>query len=155
MKPEGLPPPWKVEEENSETLVVTDVNGVKVAWIYHREAGSRYYLGTLGLSLDEACRIASATARLPELLMQRRGFFPRGPGDYRWKLNRPYHVALEDTYLRSHWGEIDAMCRLNSLPFNPTGEKIRDGGLWHVHEFAQQMDAILFWDRFQGRWLRG
>jgi len=35
-------------------------------------------------------------------------------------------------------------------PFNATGEKIRDGGLWCVYEFTWQMDAILFWDRFEG-----
>jgi hypothetical protein len=27
--------------------------------------------------------------------------------------------------------------------------------VWKVYEFAWQMDAILFWDRFKGRWLRG
>lgn len=47
------------------------------------------------------------------------------------------------------------MCKPNSLPLNSTGEKIRDGGSWHVHEFAHQMDAILFWAKFDGRWLRG
>jgi len=36
-----------------------------------------------------------------------------------------------------------------------TGETIRDGGTWRVYELTRQMDAILFWDRFKGRWLRG
>ena len=45
--------------------------------------------------------------------------------------------------------------KLNSLPFNPTGEKIQSDGTWCVYEFTWQMDAILFWHRFQGRWLRG
>src|SRR5271167_1053408 len=36
-----------------------------------------------------------------------------------------------------------------------TGETIRDGGTWRVYEFTWLMDAILFWDRFKGRWLRG
>jgi hypothetical protein len=89
---------------------------------------------------DEARRIANAIARLPELLMQRSGF---------------YHVALEDSYVRAHWGEISALCKLNGIPFNATGEKIRDGSLWCVYEFTWQMDAIMFWDRFEGRWLRG
>lgn len=53
-------PPWRVEEENAETFVVTDANGTKVAWVHHREASSRYYLGALGLSWDEARRIANA-----------------------------------------------------------------------------------------------
>ena len=51
--------------------------------------------------------------------------------------------------------EIYALCRLNSLPFNSTGETIQSDGVWKVYEFAWQMDAILFWDRFKGRWLRG
>jgi hypothetical protein len=38
----------------------------------------------------------------------------------------PYHVALEDSYVRAHLDEIDALCKLNSIPFNATGEKIRD-----------------------------
>jgi hypothetical protein len=79
---------------------------------------------------------------LPELLMQRRGFYSRGGGHDRWKSSRPYHVALEDSYIRTHWEEINALCRLNSIPLNATGEKIRDGSLWCVFEFAWQMDAI-------------
>ena len=51
--------------------------------------------------------------------------------------------------------EIDALCRLNSLPFYTTGEVIQNDGVWRVYEFTWQMDAILFWDRFEGRWLRG
>ena len=38
---------------------------------------------------------------------------------------------------------------------DPTGEVIEKDGTWRVHEFTWQMDAILFWNRFQGRWLRG
>ena len=67
---------------------------------------------------------------------------------------RPYHVALEDSYVRAHWDEINALCKLNSIPFNATGEKVRDEA-FRVYEFTWQMDAILFWDRFEGRWLRG
>jgi len=89
------------------------------------------------LTSNEARRIAAAIARLPELLMQRRGFHPRGSGD-RLKPNRPYHVALEDSYVRAHWSEIDALCKLNSIPFNATGEKIRNEGLWCVYEFTWQ-----------------
>ncbi|MET4036382.1 MULTISPECIES: hypothetical protein [unclassified Bradyrhizobium] len=46
-------------------------------------------------------------------------------------------------------------CWLNSLPFNATGEVIKNDGLWKVYEFTWQIDAILFWARFEGRWLRG
>jgi hypothetical protein len=41
-----------------------------------------------------------------------------------------------DSYIREHWGEIRALCKLNSIPLNATGEKIRDGGLWCVYEFT-------------------
>jgi hypothetical protein len=82
------------------------------------------------------------------------GICPRGGGP-RWRADRPYHVALEDTYIRAHWDEIYALCKINSLPFNSTGEVIQNDGLWRVYEFTWQMDAILFWDRFNGRWLRG
>jgi hypothetical protein len=58
-------------------------------------------------------------------------------------------------FIRVHWAEIDALCKLNSLPFNSTGETVQSDGVWKVYEFTWQMDAILFWDRFEGRWLRG
>ncbi|WP_249156067.1 hypothetical protein [Bradyrhizobium japonicum] len=86
--------------------------------------------------------------------MPRQGFYPHGDGP-RWRADRPYHVALEDRYIREHWDEIYALCKLNSLPFNATGEVIKNDGVWKVYEFTWQMDAILFWDRFEGRWLRG
>jgi hypothetical protein len=37
----------------------------------------------------------------------------------------------------------------------PAGERIQRDGSWCVYEFAVQLDAIQFWDRFDGRWLRG
>ena len=114
----------------------------------------RYSFGVSKLTSEEARRIGKAISRLPEFMTQRQGFHPRGGGPG-WRADRPYHVALEDTYIRAHWAEIDALCRLNSLPFNSTGETIQSGGVWKVYEFTWQMDAILFWDRFQGRWLRG
>lgn len=71
------------------------------------------------------------------------------------KKSRPYHVALEDNYICAHWGFIDAVCKMNSIPFDPTGQRIERDGSWCVYEFAMQLDAIQFWDRFEGRWLRG
>jgi hypothetical protein len=118
-----------------------------LAAVFCRDDLQKWSFGHNRLSSDEARRIAAAIARLPEFLMQRRGFYSRGGGD-RWKPSRPYHVALEDGYLRAHWGEIDALCKFNSIPFNATGEKIRDGGLWRVYEFTWQLDAMQFWDRF-------
>jgi hypothetical protein len=119
-----------------------------------RDDAQRYSFGVSKLSSDEARRIGKAIARIPEFLMPRQGFHPRGGGP-RWRADRPYHVALEDRYIREHWDEIDALCKLNSLPFNATGEVIESGSVWRVYEFTWQMDAILFWARFEGRWLRG
>jgi hypothetical protein len=160
-----FPPPWRVERIDDDCFHVVDANGVGLASIYCRDDLQHWTLGNNRLTSDEARRIANAIARLPEFLTQRRGFYSRGGGGgssngssngYRWKPERPYHVALEDSYLRAHWDEIDALCRLNGMPFDATGEKIHDGGqLWRVYEFTWQMDAILFWDRFEGRWLRG
>lgn len=45
--------------------------------------------------------------------------------------------------------------RMNSIPFDGTGERIERDGSWRVYEFSVQLDAIQFWDRFDGRWLRG
>jgi hypothetical protein len=150
-----FPPPWRVERAGSDCFEIRDANGFKVASVNCRDDLQKWSFGHSHLTSDEARRIANAIARLPELLMQRRGFHPRGGGHDRWKPSRPYHVALEDSYIRAHWDEIDALCKLNSIPFNATGEKIRGEGLWCVYEFTWQMDAILFWETFEGRWLRG
>jgi hypothetical protein len=58
-------------------------------------------------------------------------------------------------HVRAHWGFIDAVCKMNSIPFDGTAERIQRDGMWCVYEFAVQLDAIQFWDRFDGRWLRG
>ncbi len=129
-------------------------NGVTLGWVYCGDDKQRYSFGVSKLSSDEARRVGRAFAHIPEFMMPRQGFYPRGGGP-RWRADRPYHVALEDRYIREHWDEIDALCKLNSLPFNATGEVIENGGVWRVHEFTWQMDAILFWARFEGRWLRG
>ena len=86
--------------------------------------------------------------------MPRQGFHPRGGGP-RWRADRPYHVALEDQYIREHWGEIDALCQAQqpAVQFDRRDHPERRG--LEGYEFTWQMDAILFWDRFEGRWLRG
>jgi hypothetical protein len=124
------------------------------ASIFPRDDLQRCSFGHSHLTSDEARRIAKAIARLPEFSTQRRGFYQRGGGP-RWKADRPYHVALEDSYIRTHWDEINALCQLNGIPFNATGAKIQSGGMWCVYEFSWQLDAMQFWDRFEGRWLLG
>jgi hypothetical protein len=149
-----FPPPWRVEQPHPDSYEVRDANGFRLALVLFRDDLQKWSFGHSHLTSDEARRIANAIARLPEFLMQRRGFYQRG-GGHRWKPDRPYHVALEDGYIRAHWDQIDALCRLNGVPFHATGEKIPDGGLWCVYEFMWQLDAMQFWDRFEGRWLLG
>ncbi|MBB4263766.1 hypothetical protein [Bradyrhizobium sp. CIR3A] len=108
-------PPWTLVRENSDCYVVRDANGVTLAWLYCRDDTQRYSFGASKLSSDEARRIGKAIARIPEVLMPRQGFYPRG-GGLRWRADRPYHVALEDRYIREYWDEIYALCKLNSLP---------------------------------------
>jgi hypothetical protein len=125
-------PPWTLIRQNSECYIVQDANGVTVAWLYCRDDSQRYSFGASKLTSEEARRIGKAISRIPEFMTQRQGFHPRGGGP-RWRADRPYHVALEDTYVRANWGEINALCKLNSLPFNSTGETIQSDGVWKVY----------------------
>jgi hypothetical protein len=70
--------------------------------VHCRDDLQKWSFGHSHLTSDEARRIANAIARLPELLMQRRGFHPRGGGHDRWKASRPYHVALEDSHTKTN-----------------------------------------------------
>jgi hypothetical protein len=92
-------PPWTLIRENSECYVVRDANGVTLAWIHCRDDTQRYSFGVSKLTSEEARRIGKAISRLPEFMMQRQGFHPRGGGT-RWRADRPYHVAPEDRYVR-------------------------------------------------------
>lgn len=150
-----FPPPWTVERLNDDCFRVRDANGIALATVYCRDDLQRYTNPTSSLTSNEARHIATAIARLPDFLMERPGFRPRNGGDYRWKKSRPYHVALRDRYVRENWDEIDAICRLNDIPFNPTGQIIRTDDTWIVYEFSMQIEAVAFWDRFEGRWLYG
>jgi hypothetical protein len=80
---------------------VQDASGVTVAWLFCRDDTRRYSVGASKLTSEEARRIGKAIARIPEFMMQRQGFHPRGGGP-RFRADRPYHVALEDTYVRAH-----------------------------------------------------
>jgi hypothetical protein len=73
--------------------VVKDANGVTLAWLYCRDDSQRYSFGYGKLSSDEARRIGKAIARIPEFMMPRQGFYPRGGGQ-RWVpccAGRPLH----------------------------------------------------------------
>jgi hypothetical protein len=118
--------PKRVEQAGADCFEMRDANGFTLATVHCRDDLQKWSFGRSHLTSDEARRIAVAIARLPELLMQRRGFYPRGSGD-RLKSSRPYHIALEDSYVRTHWDEINALCKLNSIPVNATGEDSRWG----------------------------
>jgi hypothetical protein len=65
MPPRRFPPPWTVEELDA-CFVVRDVNGEVLAYVYCEEAAAKL------LSKDEARRIASNIAKLPDLLSRLR-----------------------------------------------------------------------------------
>jgi hypothetical protein len=70
------------------------------------------------------------------------------------KPSRLYHVALQDWYVRGNWDRINALCAYNGISFDPTGQRINRHWHWCVYEFTRQVDAIMFWDKFGGRWMR-
>jgi hypothetical protein len=125
-------PPWRVERAGSDCYEIRDANGFRLASVHSRDDLEKWSFGHSHLTSDEARRSAKAIARLPEFPMHRRGFYARGGGHDRWKANRPYRVALEDSYIRAHWDEINALCKLNSIQFNTTGEKIEAGSMWRL-----------------------
>ncbi|SDS77207.1 hypothetical protein [Bradyrhizobium canariense] len=133
----------------SAAYEVRDANGFRLALVYFRDDLQKLSFGHGHLTSDEARRIAKAIARLPEFLIQRRDFCQRGGGD-RWKPSRPYHVALEDSYVRAHWDEIEALCKLNAIPFDATGEKttpaacgasMSSRGSWTQYNFGTGLRA--------------
>lgn len=149
-----FPPPWTVDRSAADLFVVKDANGTVLAQVLCRDDLKNVPFYHSYLTSDEARRIANAIARIPEFMQQRHGFHQRGGGK-RWSKMRPYHVALEDLYIKEHWDWIDALCKFNRIPFDTTGEKIQRSGCWSVYEFAVQLDAIMFWNEFEGRWLVG
>ena len=60
-----FPPPWRVEQVPGGFKVV-DANEQALAYVYLRNSGRRGHRGVL--TEDEAHRIASNIAKLPELL---------------------------------------------------------------------------------------
>jgi hypothetical protein len=95
--------------------VVKDANGLVVATVHCRDDSQIWSFAHSKLTSEQARKIAAAIARIPEFMMQRRGFYSRGPGNYRWKSARPFHVAFEDAYIRVHWHVINELRKINVL----------------------------------------
>ena len=62
-----FPPPWTIEEYNDACFIVRDSNGQQLAYVYFEDEPGRRSAAKL-LSKDEARRIASNMAKLPDLL---------------------------------------------------------------------------------------
>jgi hypothetical protein len=149
-----FPPPWSVELVGTDCYEIRDASGLRLASVHCRDDLQQWSFGHDRLTSDEARRIANAIARIPEFMKPRVGFCSRQGGDKRWKPSRPYNVALRDWYVRENWDRINALCAYNGIPFDPTGQRINRDGHWCVYEFARQVDAMVFWDQFGGRWMR-
>jgi hypothetical protein len=121
-----FPPPWIVDRSHPDSFVVKDANGITLATVHCRDDLQKWSFGHSKLTSDEARKIAKAISRIPEFMMQRKGFHSRGPGNYRWKAAWPYHVALEDTYIRANYDTISELCKLNGIPFNATDGAARE-----------------------------
>ena len=65
-----FPPPWSVEDIDA-AFVVKDGSGQKVAYVYYEEEPGRRSAAKR-LTKDEARRIASNVAKLPDLLRKGR-----------------------------------------------------------------------------------
>jgi hypothetical protein len=62
-----FPPPWSVEE-TAACFIVRDHNGQALSYVYYENEPGRRSAAKL-LSKDEARRIASNIAKLPDLLL--------------------------------------------------------------------------------------
>lgn len=63
-----LEAPWTPKRASETSYTVTTANGIVVAYVYCDDAAHKVTSGWNKLSSDEARRIATAIARLPELL---------------------------------------------------------------------------------------
>jgi DNA-directed RNA polymerase specialized sigma24 family protein len=66
-QPRRFPPPWSLEELNEACFIVQDSNGQQLAYVYYEDEPGRRAAPKM-LAKDEARRIASNIAKLPEPL---------------------------------------------------------------------------------------
>jgi hypothetical protein len=116
-----FPPPWTVDRPHPDSFVVKDGNGIVVATVHCRDV----VVWTLKTHVRRSAEDRQGDLAHHRVHDEWKGFYVRGPGNYRWKAARPFHVALEDSYIRANYDVISELCRLNGMPFNATGEKIR------------------------------
>ena len=69
MMPRRFPPPWDIEERNAACFVVMDGNRFPVAHVYFESGPGRRAAANL-MTRDEARKIATGIAKLPELLVR-------------------------------------------------------------------------------------
>jgi hypothetical protein len=62
-----FPPPWAIEENNNACFIVRDKNGQALAYFYFEDEPGRRSAANL-LTRDEARRLASIFAKLPDLV---------------------------------------------------------------------------------------
>jgi hypothetical protein len=67
MSGRGFPSPWTVDEDHDACFIVRDANGQALGYFHFEEDPGRRSAGKL-LTKDEARRVATNFARLPELL---------------------------------------------------------------------------------------
>jgi hypothetical protein len=67
MSERGFPSPWTLDEDQDACFIVRDANGQALGYFYFEEDAGRRLAGKL-LTKNEARRIATNFARLPELL---------------------------------------------------------------------------------------
>jgi hypothetical protein len=129
---------WLVETNVAEAFVAASLTWLAVsvtAWLERR-------------------KMRIVRARIPELLNKHHPAFEIS-GNSRWSRSHPYYVALADAYVQENYDHIAARCARNGVPLERAGDVIEvEGRRWCVYKFAHQLDAIMFWDTFDGRWIR-
>lgn len=151
-----FPTPWRAQYKN-HGYDVEDANGFRLASVYCDTSLSVAKWrdpSHMFLTRDEARRIANGIVRLPEFLNRHHPAFEASDNP-QWSKSHPYHVALANAYVQENYDRIASCCARNAVPFERTGGVIEiQGGRWCVYKFARQIDAIRFWDAFDGRWMR-